>query len=124
MKTLLLLLVSNIAIAQGGLTLIKDIPIKYEDCYVQPTFLSDVKFQKYVSEKIAEPLYADGVSGEVKINFIIEREGIISNITISGIETPEDVNFIKKRLNLCKWSPAENNEGEKVRVKYCLTLKL
>jgi hypothetical protein len=124
MKTLLLLLVSNITLAQGGLTLIKDIPVKYEDCYVQPTYLSDVKFQKYISEKIAEPLYADGVSGEIKINFVIEREGIVSNITIIGIESPNDIDFIKKKLNPCKWSPAENNEGEKVRVKYCLTLKL
>lgn len=88
----------------------------------------DAEMMKWLSNNINYPPAAaeEGVSGKVTIQFVVEKDGSISNVIVARGKHPaldqEAVRVVKK---MPKWTPGRNN-GAPVRVTYLLpvTFKL
>lgn len=88
----------------------------------------DAAMMKWLGENIIYPAAAaeEGVSGKVTIQFVVERDGSVSNVKVARGKHPaldaEAVRVVKK---MPKWTPGRNN-GQPVRVTYLLpvTFKL
>ncbi len=96
-----------------------NLPVDYELVDYKPIFppggIRD--FAKFVGKKFIVP-DIEGLSGILKVNFVIEIDGSVSNVQIAkdiGSGTAEEA----KRVLLLspKWSPGEHL-GKKVRVIY------
>ena len=80
----------------------------------------DAALMKYLSENIKYPKAAEkaGEQGRVVVNFIVEKDGAISNVNVVRSVTPtlhaEAVRVIKA---MPKWVPGKQ-DGQSVRVKY------
>ncbi len=91
--------------------------VTYDEAEIKPEFLGGYReFIKFISENYKTP-EVEGLSGIVKIGFIIEVNGRVSTIKIikdiGGGAAEEAVRVLKT----CPiWSPGEI-EGERVRVK-------
>ncbi len=91
--------------------------MKQVDKYPKPVFSSqDVNFSNFVARnlKYPEAAFKQNVSGIVKLKFVVEQSGRISNIvvveTIGGGTTSEAIRVVK----LMKWHPGIN-KGKAVR---------
>lgn len=88
----------------------------------------DAEMYKWLGSNINYPPAAaeEGVSGKVTVQFIVEKDGSISNVSVVRGKHPaldaEAVRVVKK---MPKWTPGRNN-GAPVRVTYMLpvTFKL
>jgi TonB family protein len=83
-----------------------------------------VALQKFIEENIFyHPLVIEhGARGRVICQFVIERDGSISNIVVvRGIDPLMDKEAINVIQKMPKWIPGELN-GETVRVKYTLPI--
>ena len=94
---------------------------------VKPDFPGGIeKFKLYISKKIKIPkeIIANKKKGIVFIQFIIEKDGKISNIKVLrdfGYGSKEEAERIMKKCP--NWLPAEY-KGEKVRCKYSFPIRM
>ena len=85
MKKLLLLLmftISQFMIAQASINTVQTLAINYADAEIKPEFPGGYNmFMKFIGENFKTP-EVEGLSGTVKISFIIETTGKVTNIKI------------------------------------------
>jgi TonB family protein len=82
-------------------------------------------FMKYLQENIKYPDDAKdaGIQGRVYLNFIVEKNGSISNIkVIRGIGAGCDEEAVRVVKNMPKWKPGMS-KGQPVRVSFNLPIK-
>ena len=86
-----------------------------------PTFPGgDAALMKYLSENIKYPKAAEkaGEQGRVVVNFIVEKDGAISNVNVVRSVTPTlDAEAVRVIKAMPKWVPGKQ-DGQSVRVKY------
>ncbi len=93
----------------------------YYDCDVPPIFLGSPKIDRFMQDwvyryvKYPESAIRDGVQGTVQVNFIIEKDGNVSNVRIvrSCDERLDEAAMNIVRISP-KWKPARMH-GRKVR---------
>ena len=93
----------------------------YYDCDVPPIFLGSPKIDRFMQEwvyryvKYPDSAIRDGVQGIVQVNFIIEKDGSVSNVRVVR---SQDERLDEAALNVVrispKWKPARMH-GKKVR---------
>lgn len=110
--------------AQASLSAIKSLPINYEDAEVKPQFPGGhSEFMKFIGNNFKTP-EVEGLSGIVKISFVVETTGKITDIKILkdiGSGTGEEAKrVISKSPN---WSPGEQ-DGKPVRVTFQLPITI
>lgn len=79
----------------------------------------------YLAENISYPELAreENVQGTVYAQFVVEKDGLISNVDVlRGIGSGCDIETKRVILNMPKWEPGEQR-GKKVRVKYTLPVR-
>ena len=82
----------------------------------------DVALMQYLSKNIKYPPVAEemGIQGRVICTFVVERDGIVSDIRIARSVDPSlDKEAIRVVSGMPKWIPGRQN-GQSVRVKYTL----
>jgi len=80
----------------------------------------DAALMKYLSENIKYPKAAEkaGEQGRVVVNFIVEKDGAISNVNVVRSVTPTlDAEAVRVIKAMPKWVPGKQ-DGQFVRVKY------
>ena len=80
----------------------------------------DAALMKYLSENIKYPEAAEkaGEQGRVVVNFIVEKDGAISNVYVVRSVTPTlDAEAVRVIKAMPKWVPGKQ-DGQFVRVKY------
>lgn len=94
----------------------QDVLLTINDVSLTPIFVGgQSKLNEFVSQNFVTP-EIEGVSGLIKINFIIEKDGTLTNIKIIqnlGIDYEQAARNVF--LKSPKWIPGELN-GDKVRV--------
>ena len=87
----------------------------------QPQFPGgDAALFKYLSANVKYPAVAEenGVQGRVLVEFIVERDGSISEVKVAkGVDPSLDREAVRVVSSMPRWSPGMLN-GEAVRVKY------
>lgn len=128
MKKILLsiatLFVMSFASAQSTDNYIDDAPYNYEEVEVRPEFPGGNKaFMNFVSGNFKIPDY-DGTGGTLKVDFIIEMDGAVTNVKVIKDLGGGTGSEAKRILNLSpRWSPGEHG-GKKIRVLYHLPIKI
>ena len=93
----------------------------YEVVEQMPTFKGgDAALMKYLSENIKYPEAAEkaGEQGRVVVNFIVEKDGAVSNVKVVRSVTPTlDAEAVRVIKAMPKWVPGKQ-DGKFVRVKY------
>ena len=106
--------------------IIEDAPDKiYTSVQVQPEFPGGLAgFGKYVQRNYRVPEVDDDVSGNVIVNFVVERDGSLTDIKVIrdlGYGTGKEA--IRMLKSAPKWKPGIQN-GKPVRVSYNLPIRL
>ena len=81
-------------------------------------------FMKFLSENVRYPEAASkaGIQGRVLVNFIVEKDGSISNIhVIQNVNEYLDAEAVRVVGAMPKWTPGMQ-EGKAVRVKYTVPI--
>jgi TonB family protein len=85
----------------------------------------EIGFREYVNKNLTYPqVYADAsISGRVIVEFIIEKDGSISNAkVIRGVDPPLDAEALRVINNApANWKPAEQR-GKAVRYRYVFSV--
>jgi protein TonB len=82
----------------------------------------DAAMMKWLGENISYPAAAseEGVEGRVTVQFIVEKDGTVSNvIVVRGKHPALDAEAVRVVKKMPKWTPGRNN-GQPVRVTYNL----
>jgi protein TonB len=82
----------------------------------------DAAMYKWLSENISYPAAAseEGVSGKVTVQFVVEKDGRITNVhVVRGKHPALDAEAKRVVSKMPKWTPGRNN-GQPVRVTYNL----
>lgn len=90
----------------------------------QPTF-SGGDPRVWIGQNIHYPPVAEenGVQGTVVCQFVVERDGSISNVTVArGADPALDKEAIRVIKSMPRWTPGKQN-GQTVRVKYTMPIK-
>lgn len=128
MKRILLsvitLFIVNLASAQVTATMVDDAPYAYEEVEVRPEFPGGYNaFMTFINSNFQMPDY-DGNGGTLKIAFIIEIDGTVTNVNVvkdlgggTGTEAKRVISMSPR------WSSGETR-GQKVRVLYELPIKI
>ncbi len=98
--------------------------VTYEKAEVKPEFLGGYnEFIKFIGENYKAP-DVEGLSGVVKVTFVIEVNGRVTNIKVVQDLGSGAGDEAIRVLKLCPiWSPGEV-EGERVRVKMELPITI
>ena len=95
--------------------------ISYYDCDQQPTFLGSPDPRKFLEQWVYQYLkypaeaVRDGVQGRVMVEFVINKDGKISDVRVQrGVSEELDAEAVKVVAASPKWKPGKVN-GEKVR---------
>ena len=128
MKKILLsvitLFIVGFASAQATATMVDDAPFNFEDVEIKPEFPGGYnELLNFLGKNFKLPDY-DGFGGTVKVAFIIESDGSVTNVKVvkdigggSGAEAKRVISMFPK------WSSGEFG-GKKVRVLYELPIKI
>lgn len=128
MKKILLsvitLFIVNFASAQVTATIVDDAPYNYEEVEVRPEFPGGHNaFMNFISSNFQMPDY-DGNGGTLKVAFIIEIDGTVTNVNVvkdlGGGTGAEAKRVISKSP---QWTSGETR-GKKVRVLYEVPIKI
>lgn len=128
MKRILLsvitLFIVDFASAQVTATIVDDAPYSYEEVEVRPEFPGgNNAFMTFISSNYQMPEY-DGNGGTLKVAFIIEIDGTVTNVNVvkdlGGGTGAEAKRVISKSP---KWTCGETR-GKKVRVLYEVPIKI
>lgn len=103
----------------------EDIPVLKAD--KMPTFQggTDAKFKNWVQEGLVYPQTAadNGISGTVVVQFVIERDGSLTNIKVlRSVDRDLDATAVNKIKQSPKWTPGENR-GRPVRVTFTIPVQ-
>ena len=82
----------------------------------------EAKLMEYVSKNVKYPQIAreTGVQGRVYVNFVVEPDGSVSNVSVlRGIGGGCDEEAVRVVKNMPKWKPGKQR-GKAVRVSYML----
>ena len=82
----------------------------------------DAAMMKWLGENISYPAAAseEGVEGRVTVQFIVEKDGSVSNVqVVRGKHPALDAEAVRVVKKMPKWTPGRNN-GQPVRVTYNL----
>lgn len=128
MKKILLsaitLFIMSFATAQATDNYIDDAPYAYEEVEVKPEFPGGHNaFINFISSNFKMPDY-EGYGGTLKIGFIIEIDGQVTNVNIVkdlGSGTGSEAKRVISKSP--RWSPGETN-GKKVRVVHEVPIKI
>ena len=100
-------------------------PVLYAE--KQPEFPGGPEaLQKFLRSETQYPQVAKDAhaQGTVMVQFVVERDGCVSNIKILSAVFPAlDQEAIRVCKSMPKWIPGENNDGKKVRVYYRMPLQ-
>jgi hypothetical protein len=128
MKKILLsaitLFIVSFVSAQANTTMIDDAPYNYDDVEVRPEYPGGIsEFMSFIGKNFKMPDY-EGYGGTLKVVFIIEIDGSVTNVKVvkdlgdgTGAEAKRVVSMSPR------WSSGEFR-GKKVRVLYELPIKL
>jgi hypothetical protein len=128
MKRILLsvitLFIVDFASAQVTATIVDDAPYSYEEVEVRPEFPGgNNAFMTFISSNYQMPEY-DGNGGTLKVAFIIEIDGTVTNVNVvkdlGGGTGAEAKRVISKSP---RWTSGETR-GKKVRVLYEVPIKI
>lgn len=93
----------------------------YNDCDQRPMFLNSQDPRKFLKEwvyqylKYPERALRDGTQGRVQVDFIVEKDGRVTNVKVSkGVSEELDAEAVKVISASPKWK-AGRVDGEKVR---------
>lgn len=99
----------------------KDDVVSYYDCDVRPSFLNSTDVRKFLEQWVYQYLkypasaVQDGVQGRVMVEFIINKDGKVSDVrVVKGVSEELDAEAVKVVAASPKWKPGKVN-GEKVR---------
>ncbi len=106
------------------LTMANDEIVEYNIVELRPEFPEySGNFMEFIAKNFSLPDY-DGPTGNLKVGFIIEPTGVVTNVKVLKNLDTTSSSEIKKVMSKCpKWKPAEHN-GKPVRVYYEFSLKL
>lgn len=100
---------------------VKDDIVSYHDCDQRPMFLNSADprqfLEKWVYQYLKYPPEAvrDGIQGRVMVEFVINKDGKVSDVHVTKSVSPElDEEAVKVVSASPKWKPARV-KGEKVR---------
>ncbi|MBF4471367.1 MULTISPECIES: energy transducer TonB [Flavobacterium] len=118
------LFIVDFASAQVTATIVDDAPYSYEEVEVRPEFPGgNAAFLTFISSNFQMPEY-DGTGGTLKVAFIIEVDGSVTNVNVvkdlGGGTGAEAKRVISKSP---KWTSGETR-GKKVRVLYEVPIKI
>lgn len=90
-----------------------------------PTFPGGLYYlMSYLSENMHYPEEAQkkGIQGRVMVNFVVEKDGSLSDITVAQSVSPElDAEAVRVLNNMPKWIPG-TQKGKGVRVRFSLPI--
>lgn len=128
MKKKLLLLITlfvvNFASAQATATMVDDAPFNYEDVEVRPEFPGGYnELLSFIGKNFKLTDY-EGFGGTIKVAFIIEVDGSITNVKVVKDLGDGTGTEAKRVISMSpRWSSGEIG-GKKVRVLYELPIKV
>jgi len=122
--SLIALFVVSFASAQANTTMIDDAPYNFEDVEIRPEFPGgNNELMNFIGKNFKMPEY-EGNGGTLKVAFIIEIDGTVTNVKVvkdlgegTGAEAKRVVSMSPR------WSSGEFR-GKKVRVLYELPIKI
>lgn len=122
--SIITLFLVSFASAQSTDNYVDDAPYAFEEVEVRPEFPGGHNaFMTFISSNFQMPDY-EGNGGTLKIEFIIEMDGVVTNVNVvkdlGGGTGAEAKRVISKSP---KWSPGETR-GKKVRVLYQVPIKI
>jgi hypothetical protein len=120
----IILFTVQFASAQANTTMVDDAPYNYDDVEVRPEFPGgNTALMNFIGKNFKMPEY-DGNGGTLKVAFVIEIDGTVTNVKVvkdlgegTGAEAKRVVSLFPR------WSSGEFR-GKKVRVLYELPLKI
>lgn len=84
----------------------------------------DLALRKYIASAIKYPTIAqeNGIQGKVFVNFVVDKDGSISNAKIArGVDPSIDKEALRVVISLPKWKPGMQR-GKAVRVSYTVPI--
>ena len=105
---------------------LKDLDQPLEKIDVMPKFRggSGEKFRDWVTRHLEYPeeMYENGFQGVVVVCFVVERDGMVSNVTLEEGSHPQlSQEALRTVAQSPRWTPGIH-QGEKVRVRYRLPI--
>jgi protein TonB len=88
----------------------------------QPEFPGgQAAMMKFLSENIKYPVIAqeNGIQGRVICNFVVERDGSITDVQDCGVDPSLDKEAVRVIQSMPKWKPGMQR-GKPVRVRFTL----
>lgn len=118
------LLLATPAIAQTNTTAAASDDKLYTEIEAKPEFPGGMaNFYKYISKKFKLPKRFKG-SGKLIVQFVVEKDGSISDIKVLRDLEPGFTKEITRLLKACPtWKPGRQN-GQNVRVLYSLPINI
>lgn len=116
--------VVNFASAQATATIVDDAPFNYEDVEVRPEFPGGYsELMSFIGKNFKLNDY-EGFGGTIKVAFVIEVDGSITNVKVIK-DLGDGTGAEAKRVVMMfpKWTSGEFG-GKKVRVLYELPIKV
>lgn len=103
--------------------------VAYYDCDQRPTFLNSADLAQFLNKwvyqylKYPEVAVRNGVQGRVVVEFIIEKDGKVTNVrVVRGVSDELDAEAVKVISASPKWKPGRV-KGEKVRIAISLPVE-
>jgi hypothetical protein len=122
--SLIALFIVSFVSAQANTTMVDDAPYNYEEVEVRPEFPGgNNELMNFIGKNFKIPDY-EGNGGTLKIAFIIEIDGSVTNVKVVK-DLGEGTGVEAKRVisSLPRWISGETR-GKKVRVLYELPIKI
>lgn len=96
----------------------------YEVPQIMPEFPGGVvAMRNWINAHMDLPHYAEPLSGTVYVRFIVDKDGSVTNVTLSkGIHSDYDNASLAVVQQMPKWTPGQQ-AGKKVKVRYDLPIK-
>lgn len=111
-------------IVAQDLSMANDEIVEYNTVDVRPEFPGTYSnFMDFISKNFSLPDY-EGPTGVLKVGFVIETNGLVSNVKVlKNLDTTSSAEIKKVMAKCPQWKPGEHN-GKPVRVYYEFSLKL
>ena len=122
--SLIALFIVSFVSAQANTTMVDDAPYNYEEVEVRPEFPGgNNELMNFIGKNFKIPDY-EGNGGTLKIAFIIEIDGSVTNVKVVK-DLGEGTGAEAKRVisSFPRWTSGETR-GKKVRVLYELPIKI
>ena len=112
------------SIVAQDLSMANDEIVEYNTVDVRPEFPGTYSnFMDFISKNFSLPDY-EGPTGVLKVGFVIETNGLVSNVKVlKNLDTTSSAEIKKVMAKCPQWKPGEHN-GKPVRVYYEFSLKL